>query len=1120
MPTELSIVRESFEAFGRSSPDIQHEVVIALQKPNVDKVEAILLERATPGHPLYQQWLSREEIDALVSPTEEAFSQVRSWLDSESITVTWVSRRRDYIRASSSVRHWERLLKAEFLQYRDHSQETSRSHSSSGFVSSNVYHRATHYTIPTHLQNHISSIFNTVQIPPPHQTNNFRLLDSKSRRTVQGLRRNSLESSYMETLPLDNIRNLKSPTVVTGRALGTGKRLRTSVPEMTTSASVSPLTPISGGSDGVGRAVVPSFLRETYGIPADLTGDSRLRQSVFQTNSEYFSTNDLALFQRRNNLTQQTVQSIGNHDRADCPRLGQLSSVSCSEGNLDLQYIMGLAPNTTTVFWYVAPSPVEDPFLSWILAVANDPSPPTSNSISWGTLEQLESASVMNAFNTEAMLLSAQGVTIVAASGDHGAANQGRTLTGQQLCLCDMDSSSSELPWMTANDESTPAFTESWAGKGYFPTFPATSPYVTAVGATMGPELGKPEVACQSQAGGVITSGGGFSTFFARPTWQDTAVSRYFETLTANTATTPTQGYNRYGRGYPDLAFLGVEYEVIIAQETQWLYGTSTVAPVLAGLVSLVNAERLRRGQSTIGWINPTLYQAGTQNKYQTSSSNGNHNFSSSLGHVRFNDVTQGHNRCCASTSRSSAANAQPVCCQGGFRAVCGWDAVSGWGSMTFRNFTALFEDDYSTVQSSRKLTSANAQSYHDLFHEMNQNGAYSNITGRDVCPPVVTDNRIDDTTAKSSGAQRGTGSQTAIIVATSLIGVFFFVVAIACLVSCCSKHSAYRSRRRRYQDGRTVGTSSAVSGGAVGPLNNTSATGSTPDSNGISSEQQPPGPPGVNGRYFLRPARFRRHYHQRYLNQHQSILSCDEDVRRHDDIHYDFDYQHSLSGGDEPSSPGSSFCDEREEGNRVVNGRQRERREVHQSPDRDSEGKDADGEGQDEDPEGDASDHGSDRNGDTRTAVRSASRTRRATRAGHSSIPTSVDDSNEDTDDDEETGRTARTSAARTRKASRKSRGRRSSSPAASELTAVTPSPDVNRLVPVVHAVPVIFCNTMSHGRNSSFVSSSLSPYASAEVTFVLDRAPPLAPPPPTSLIHETVLEEDADLGGEEQKR
>ena len=35
----------------------------------------------------------------------------------------------------------------------------------------------------------------------------------------------------------------------------------------------------------------------------------------------------------------------------------------------------------------------------------------------------------------------------------------------------------------------------------------------------------------QSQLGGVITSGGGFSTVYPRPEWQDTAVDDYFSGL-------------------------------------------------------------------------------------------------------------------------------------------------------------------------------------------------------------------------------------------------------------------------------------------------------------------------------------------------------------------------------------------------------------------------------------------------------------------------------------------------------------------------------------------------------------------------------------------------------------
>ena len=38
--------------------------------------------------------------------------------------------------------------------------------------------------------------------------------------------------------------------------------------------------------------------------------------------------------------------------------------------------------------------------------------------------------------------------------------------------------------------------------------------------------------------------------------------------------------------------------------------GTSCSSPVTAGLVSLLNAARFANGQSTLGYLNPTLYAA------------------------------------------------------------------------------------------------------------------------------------------------------------------------------------------------------------------------------------------------------------------------------------------------------------------------------------------------------------------------------------------------------------------------------------------------------------------------------------------------------------------------------
>merc|ERR1712014_191696 len=53
-------------------------------------------------------------------------------------------------------------------------------------------------------------------------------------------------------------------------------------------------------------------------------------------------------------------------------------------------------------------------------------------------------------------------------------------------------------------------------------------------------------------------------------------------------------------------------------------------------------------GGTSVGFINPTLYQAGASS---------------------FNSITSGNNKCTASTT----------CCSQGFTATAGWDPVTGW---------------------------------------------------------------------------------------------------------------------------------------------------------------------------------------------------------------------------------------------------------------------------------------------------------------------------------------------------------------------------------------------------------------------------------------------------------
>jgi tripeptidyl-peptidase-1 len=186
----------------------------------------------------------------------------------------------------------------------------------------------------------------------------------------------------------------------------------------------------------------------------------------------------------------------------------------------------------------------------------------------------------------------------------------------------------------------------------------------------MGPEIGDPEIACQSQLGGVITTGGGFSTYNPTPSWQQEAVTAYFDGLSA--AQIPTNGYNPNGRGYPDVSLIGVWYQVVVQGNVTSLFGTSASAPLFAAMVSLTNAARAKDNKPPLGFINPTLYAFGPTNAY-------------------FNDVTSGNNKCMADGDIEHAANA--TCCESGFYATAGWDPLTGFGSIQYPNLAEMIDN-------------------------------------------------------------------------------------------------------------------------------------------------------------------------------------------------------------------------------------------------------------------------------------------------------------------------------------------------------------------------------------------------------------------------------------------
>ena len=208
-------------------------------------------------------------------------------------------------------------------------------------------------------------------------------------------------------------------------------------------AQASTISSSANGGTIISGSVTPALLNKFYNIGSNI-GSSKVSQGVYESSSESFSPSDLTAFQKFMGIpTEAVAVDIGGHSANNaCASAG---GNNCMEGNLDVQYLMAVSQVTPTTYYYIDE---KNFILDWLTQMASLANPPLVLSVSWGAEDSTISASYMTSMVNEAVILSSKGVTLVAASGDDGA-NDGATVK------C-----------------------------GYTPSFPASCPYFTAVGAT------------------------------------------------------------------------------------------------------------------------------------------------------------------------------------------------------------------------------------------------------------------------------------------------------------------------------------------------------------------------------------------------------------------------------------------------------------------------------------------------------------------------------------------------------------------------------------------------------------------------------------------------------------
>lgn len=125
-------------------------------------------------------------------------------------------------------------------------------------------------------------------------------------------------------------------------------------------------------------------LNERYKIPNN-TGSALLTQSVFSTIGLSFSQQDLRSFQLENKIHVQPA--VDPYKRSI--NASNCDGEQCKEGNLDLQYMMGIAQITPTFFDFFSDTKGIDPVLAWCLNAVKSNTSSHTLSISFAVTEKV-----------------------------------------------------------------------------------------------------------------------------------------------------------------------------------------------------------------------------------------------------------------------------------------------------------------------------------------------------------------------------------------------------------------------------------------------------------------------------------------------------------------------------------------------------------------------------------------------------------------------------------------------------------------------------------------------------------------------------------------------------------
>ena len=146
--------RDDLVKKARVHNEVIHEVIFVIKQRNMKELSRILNDVSDPLSVNYGQHLSRDEVSSLTS-NPESLSLVSSFLEESGARIKGVTIDGDFVTCEAPISVWESLLNTEFYSFQQTKLNGDYAHSI----------RAETYSIPAHLEPHVASVLNTIEMP-------------------------------------------------------------------------------------------------------------------------------------------------------------------------------------------------------------------------------------------------------------------------------------------------------------------------------------------------------------------------------------------------------------------------------------------------------------------------------------------------------------------------------------------------------------------------------------------------------------------------------------------------------------------------------------------------------------------------------------------------------------------------------------------------------------------------------------------------------------------------------------------------------------------------------------------------------------------------------------------